>query len=60
MCAETKDLKVGITPIMKMFEGTIDGKKITMLKLGYPADRIKWYRGGMQDWEILGLSIATP
>lgn len=32
----------------------------TLLKLGYPADRIKWYRGGMQDWEILGLSIATP
>ena len=22
---------------------------------GYPAEKIKWYRGGMQDWEILGL-----
>jgi len=27
-----------------------------LLKFGYPADKIKWYRGGMQDWEILGLS----
>jgi rhodanese-related sulfurtransferase len=29
-----------------------------LLKFGYPADKIKWYRGGMQDWEILGLSVA--
>ena len=29
-----------------------------LLKFGYPADRIKWYRGGMQDWEILGLSTV--
>jgi rhodanese-related sulfurtransferase len=27
---------------------------------GYPADKIKWYRGGMQDWEILGLSTVKP
>ena len=27
-----------------------------LLKFGYPAHKIKWYRGGMQDWEILGLS----
>jgi len=27
-------------------------------KFGYPADNIKYYRGGMQDWEILGLSTA--
>jgi len=32
----------------------------SLLRLGYPADRIKWYRGGMQDWEILGLSTAKP
>ena len=31
-----------------------------LLKLGYPADKIKWYRGGMQDWEILGLSTVQP
>ena len=29
-----------------------------LLKFGYPADKIKWYRGGMQNWEILGLSTA--
>jgi len=27
-----------------------------LLRFGYPASRIKWYRGGMQDWEILGLT----
>jgi rhodanese-related sulfurtransferase len=30
----------------------------TLLKFGYPADKIKWYRGGMQDWEVLGLSTV--
>jgi len=29
-----------------------------LLKFGYPADKIKWYRGGMQDWEMLGLSTV--
>jgi rhodanese-related sulfurtransferase len=32
----------------------------TLLKFGYPADKIKWYRGGMQTWSILGLSTAKP
>ena len=32
----------------------------TLLKYGYPAEKIKWYRGGMQDWEILGLSTVKP
>ena len=27
-----------------------------LLKFGYPAHKMKWYRGGMQNWEILGLS----
>ncbi len=31
-----------------------------LLKFGYPAHKIKWYRGGMQNWEILGLSTAKP
>lgn len=31
-----------------------------LLKIGYPADKIKWYRGGMQDWEMLGLSTVKP
>ena len=30
-----------------------------LLKFGYPAHKIKWYRGGMQDWEILGLSTVS-
>ncbi|MFT5483025.1 MAG: rhodanese-related sulfurtransferase, partial [Halieaceae bacterium] len=31
---------------------------LTLLKFGYPAHKIKWYRGGMQDWEILGLTTV--
>ena len=30
----------------------------TLLGMGYPANKIKWYRGGMQDWEVLGLSTV--
>jgi rhodanese-related sulfurtransferase len=32
----------------------------TLLKFGYPAHKIKWYRGGMQDWENLGLTTVKP
>ena len=31
-----------------------------LLKFGYPAEKLKWYRGGIQDWEILGLSTVKP
>jgi rhodanese-related sulfurtransferase len=32
-----------------------------LLQLGYPPDRIKWYRGGMQAWEQLGFTtVKTP
>ena len=31
----------------------------SLLKMGYPANKIKWYRGGMQDWEVLGLSTVS-
>ena len=31
-----------------------------LLKIGYPASKIKWYRGGMQDWEVLGLTTVKP
>jgi len=30
----------------------------SLLKIGYPAHKIKWYRGGMQDWAILGLTTV--
>lgn len=29
----------------------------TLLRFGYPATKLKWYRGGMQSWESLGLTI---
>jgi rhodanese-related sulfurtransferase len=32
----------------------------TLLKLGYPAEKLKWYRGGMQDWVSVGLTTVKP
>ena len=31
-----------------------------LLRIGYPAHKILWYRGGMQDWESLGLTTLKP
>jgi rhodanese-related sulfurtransferase len=31
-----------------------------MLDYGYPPQKIKWYRGGMQDWESLGFTTVKP
>ena len=31
-----------------------------MLELGYPAEKIKYYRGGMQMWQIFGLTTVVP
>jgi rhodanese-related sulfurtransferase len=31
-----------------------------LLGMGYPAHKIKWYRGGMQDWKLLGLTTIKP
>jgi len=41
-----------------MWCGQSPNNIMNLLKFGYPADKIKWYRGGMQDWEILGLSTV--
>ena len=30
----------------------------TLLRFGYPANKLKWYRGGMQSWESLGLTVV--
>lgn len=30
----------------------------TLLKFGYPAEKIKWYRGGMQSWNVVGLATV--
>ncbi len=32
----------------------------TLLRFGYPAEKIKWYRGGMQSWENLGFTVVKP
>ena len=29
----------------------------TLISIGYPASKLKWYRGGMQDWCSLGLTV---
>ncbi len=30
----------------------------TLLRYGYPAEKLKWYRGGMQMWEVLGFTTV--
>ncbi|MBK5940863.1 sulfurtransferase [Halochromatium roseum] len=32
----------------------------TLAGLGYPVDKLKWYRGGMQDWLSVGLTAVKP
>ncbi|MEW7977695.1 MAG: rhodanese-like domain-containing protein [Candidatus Sedimenticola endophacoides] len=32
----------------------------TLANMGYPAYKLKWYRGGMQSWLSVGLSTITP
>jgi len=32
----------------------------SLLKIGYPAHKLKWYRGGMQAWETVGLTTVVP
>lgn len=31
-----------------------------LLSVGYPANKLKYYRGGMQNWLILGLTVVVP
>jgi rhodanese-related sulfurtransferase len=31
-----------------------------LLKFGYPPHKLKWYRGGMQNWSNLGLTTVKP
>ncbi|WP_455206434.1 rhodanese-like domain-containing protein [Kaarinaea lacus] len=31
-----------------------------LIKLGYPPEKIYYYRGGMQSWQMLGLTVVTP
>lgn len=43
-----------------MWCGQSPASIMTLLKFGYPATKIKWYRDGMQSWEILGLTTVKP
>ncbi len=40
-------------------EQLIKDAKFSLLKLGYPKNKIKYYRGGMQSWVTLGLSTVS-
>ncbi len=31
-----------------------------LIELGYPEDKMKYYRGGMQSWQLLGLTTIVP
>ena len=31
-----------------------------LLDIGYPAKKMKYYRGGMQSWQLLGLTTIVP
>jgi len=31
-----------------------------LMKIGYPKEKILWYRGGLQDWLAVGLSVIVP
>jgi len=31
-----------------------------LIALGYPKSKMKYYRGGMQAWQLLGLTIIVP
>lgn len=31
-----------------------------LLEYGYPPEKIAYYRGGMQMWKVLGLTVVTP
>lgn len=32
----------------------------SLLEMGYPADKLKYYRGGLQLWRMLGLTTVVP
>ncbi len=32
----------------------------TLVDIGYPLHKLKWYRGGMQDWVSVGLTTVRP
>ena len=33
---------------------------LNLLDAGYPPEKLRFYRGGMQDWLVLGLTVTVP
>ncbi len=54
------DCKTAVMFCNGMWCGQSPNNIKNLIKFGYPAHKIKWYRGGMQDWEILGLTTVEP
>lgn len=52
------DAKTAVMFCNGMWCGQSPNNIMNLLRFGYPAHKIKWYRGGMQDWEILGLTTV--
>lgn len=38
--------------------GMVKNAKYSLLNMGFPAEKIKYYRGGMQAWTSLGFTVA--
>ena len=43
-----------------MWCGQSPNNIMNLLRFGYPPHKIKWYRGGMQNWSNLGLTKVEP
>ena len=51
------DAKILILFCNGMWCGQSPSNIKSLLSFGYPAHKIKWYRGGMQNWHNLGLTV---
>lgn len=52
------DVKTLVLFCNGMWCGQSPNNIMNLLKLGYPAHKIKWYRGGMQSWSNLGFTTV--
>jgi rhodanese-related sulfurtransferase len=52
--------KIGANPGKAISRSNVQGPRTlrALLKLGYPAAKLKWYRGGIQAWESVGLTTV--
>lgn len=39
--------------------GMVINAEFSLVKMGYPSEKIKYYRGGMQAWTSLGLTVIS-